>query len=163
MKRIVCACWTHFGWNEVRWQRYWLGLTAVDGNGTLGLDGAWQNSRAEMDDQDTVYRSFGRAVANCRKRLSMTQLELAKVVGLSRGSIAHIEKGSQKVFLHHAYQLAEALELESIHELLATQRLSKEPMSGSRIRISADGKLSRDLRDQVRSAVGTTIKGNEEE
>lgn len=93
----------------------------------------------------------------------MTQMDLAKSVGLSRGSIAHIEKGTQKVFLHHAYQLADALELESIHELLATKLLSKEPISGSRIKISTDGKLSRDLRDQVRSAVGTTIKGNEEE
>lgn len=115
-----------------------------------------------MDDPDSVYRAFGRAVANRRKRLEMTQLDLAKLVGLSRGSIAHIEKGTQKVFLHHAYQIAEALEIGSVHELLATQRVMNETSSVPKFKISADGRLSRNLRDQVRTAVGSTIKSAEE-
>ncbi|WP_115367641.1 helix-turn-helix domain-containing protein [Alteripontixanthobacter maritimus] len=116
-----------------------------------------------MDNLESIYRAFGRAVANRRKQLQLTQLDLAKRVGLSRGSIAHIEKGTQKVFLHHVYGITEALELSSVHELLATQRVLDAPSTHLKFRISADGRLSRDLRDQVRTAVGTTIKGTDEE
>ncbi len=48
----------------------------------------------------------------------MTQLELAQKTGLSRASIANIERGQQNVGLHHLYSIAHALEVAAISDLL---------------------------------------------
>lgn len=49
----------------------------------------------------------------------MTQARLAETLGLSRASIANIELGRQKVFLHHVPQIASALGVE-LSELIPT-------------------------------------------
>ena len=67
---------------------------------------------------DDIYRLLGEAVARRRKHLEMTQADLAKVVGLSRASIANIEVGRQKMLVHQAYALADALKLDSVGQLL---------------------------------------------
>ena len=53
-----------------------------------------------------MYREFGRRLRDARDKSGMSQLELAKSVGLARTSITNIEKGRQNFTLHMAYQLA---------------------------------------------------------
>lgn len=62
--------------------------------------------------------AFGKAVALRREELELTQAELAGLVGMSRASIANIEKGRQNVLLHHAYDLAAALKMAKVGDLL---------------------------------------------
>lgn len=69
--------------------------------------------------------AFGRGVAQRRDELGLTQAELAGLTGLSRASIASIEKGRQNVLLHQVYDLANALRLHRVGDLLpARHRLS---------------------------------------
>jgi transcriptional regulator with XRE-family HTH domain len=62
--------------------------------------------------------AFGSAVAKRRDELGMTQAELSGLTGLSRASIASIEKGRQNVLLHHVYDLAQALRFRHVGDLL---------------------------------------------
>lgn len=62
--------------------------------------------------------AFGKAIAKRREELEMTQEDLAGLVGISRASIANIEKGRQNVLLHHVYGLAEALKMPRVGDLL---------------------------------------------
>lgn len=69
-------------------------------------------------DEVRIYKIFGRRVADRRAQLGLTQQELSNRVELSRGSIANIERGYQKLLLHQVYRLAEALALKDPWELL---------------------------------------------
>lgn len=83
-------------------------------------------------DEEALYQSLGEAVAARRKQLGLKQLDLAKKIGLSRASVANIEVGRQKIMLHQAFRLAEALDLQSINELVpsvSSRRTEKEPIS----------------------------------
>lgn len=62
--------------------------------------------------------AFGRAIAQRREELDLTQADLAGLVGMSRASIANIEKGRQNVLLHHVYDLAAALEMPKVGDIL---------------------------------------------
>ena len=70
---------------------------------------------------EAIYKAFGRVVATRRKKLELTQAELAARVGMSRASVANIESGRQNVLLHHVYSLASALEFSKISDLLPAQ------------------------------------------
>jgi len=60
-------------------------------------------------DADTLYAEFGRLVREHRRRLRLTQIQLATHVGLTRTSITNIEQGRQKVLLHQVFAIAESL------------------------------------------------------
>ena len=78
--------------------------------------------------KELIHKAFGQAVAIRRKQQgNMTQMELAQKTGLSRASIANIERGQQNVGLHHLYSIANALEIAEISDLLP-------PLSIGRIR-----------------------------
>lgn len=64
----------------------------------------------EMD----LYVALGRKVAAARKRLGLTQAELATQISLTRASVANIETGRQRVMLHDVFAIVEALEGKSI-------------------------------------------------
>lgn len=72
--------------------------------------------------QEEIYKPLGEAVAKRRKALGMTQEELASRVGLSRASIANIEVGRQKMLVHQLCAVADALELDSVEQLLPLRR-----------------------------------------
>jgi transcriptional regulator with XRE-family HTH domain len=69
-------------------------------------------------DEDDLYRALGESVAARRRALRKTQAEVAATLGLSRASLANMERGRQKVLLHQVYRLAEALELGDVRKLL---------------------------------------------
>lgn len=57
-------------------------------------------------------------MAKRREELKLTQAKLSGLTGLSRASIASIEKGRQNVLLHHVYDLAQALRLRHVGDLM---------------------------------------------
>jgi transcriptional regulator with XRE-family HTH domain len=81
---------------------------------------------ASMDDMD-VYLQFGRKVAAARKGKGMTQADLAKMVSLTRASVANIETGRQRVMLHDVFAIVAALGGRSILEFVP-ERIAPESM-----------------------------------
>lgn len=47
--------------------------------------------------QGVFYEALGRLIARARRAANVTQAELARAIGLSRSSVANIEKGRQPV------------------------------------------------------------------
>lgn len=69
-----------------------------------------------MDDSK-IYAALGELVRKHRETQEMSQEALGKRIGLSRASVANIEKGRQRIPLHHLYRLAQALGVNA-HTLL---------------------------------------------
>ncbi len=63
-------------------------------------------------DERALYERIGGLVAQRRKALEHSQETLAPLVGISRASLANIEKGRQRILLHQLYALANALKLQ---------------------------------------------------
>lgn len=77
---------------------------------------------------DSFYEEFGKLLQKARlprssRSTKLTQAELAEAVGLSRASVANIERGQQRVQLHIVVQLAEVLGIE-VGELIPQQNAS---------------------------------------
>lgn len=77
-------------------------------------------------DEATLYQDLGRAVAQRRAELKLTQEAVAKRAGISRASLANIEVGRQKVLVHQLYRIANALSLDSPSKLLPLATASTE-------------------------------------
>jgi transcriptional regulator with XRE-family HTH domain len=78
-----------------------------------------------------IYRLVGSRIAARRKELRLKQVEVAAQIGLTRASLANIEKGRQKVMLHQIYRIAEALRIETILDLVPrrfSEDLSDQPV-----------------------------------
>ncbi|WP_316173357.1 MULTISPECIES: helix-turn-helix transcriptional regulator [unclassified Bradyrhizobium] len=65
-----------------------------------------------------IYRIVGAGLAARRKKLRLKQQEVADQIGLTRASLANIERGRQKIMLHQIYRLASALKAEAITDLV---------------------------------------------
>lgn len=65
-----------------------------------------------------IYRVLGAKIAHRRKELRLKQAEVAEKIGLTRASLANMEKGRQKIMLHQLYRIAAALSVESILDLV---------------------------------------------
>lgn len=79
---------------------------------------------------DSFYQRFGEAVARHRNVKAMTQADLARKLGMSRASLANIERGEQRVYLHQAIQMAGELGLEDMSELIPhNKRLEAPPLA----------------------------------
>jgi transcriptional regulator with XRE-family HTH domain len=68
---------------------------------------------------EPLYRSIGAAIRAKRRQRDWTQEVLAKKLMISRGTLANIESGRQRILVHQLYALAAALELKPI-DLLPT-------------------------------------------
>src|SRR3954464_11581366 len=100
---------------------------------------------------ETEYNVFGSFVKSQRESRGLSQDDLAKLLDLSRVSVANIEGGRQRVLLHQAFQLAKALDisLENIQSESTKRRIDH------RIdQVSAEGnsKLSTALAEARRKA-----------
>jgi transcriptional regulator with XRE-family HTH domain len=82
-----------------------------------------------------LYIAFGQAVAASRQG-RMTQLQLARAAGISRASVANIERGEQRVYIHHMLAIANSLEV-TVQDLLpsATAFL---PYAPAKVSVSGD-------------------------
>ena len=101
-------------------------------------------------DEALLYRRFGELVRSYRHRLSLSQVELGTAIGLTRASIANIEKGRQRIPLHHLFRLAAALKVEAA--LLLPRRLSP---AGAEPEIKSAMKLTQREQDQIARVVGS--------
>jgi transcriptional regulator with XRE-family HTH domain len=55
---------------------------------------------------EPVYRLFGARIEQLRTLLGRTQEETAKTLNISRGSLANIETGKQRILLHDVEKFA---------------------------------------------------------
>jgi len=102
---------------------------------------------------DPRYLTFGEAMAFRRRQLKLKQSDLAARVRMSRASIANIERGRQNVLLHHACDIAAALQLARVDDLLpAEPRASLEDQV---LAVSADvsAKAKAQLTDMIANAL----------
>ena len=61
---------------------------------------------------EPIYRLIGAKIEQTRNFFGWTQLDLAKKVHLSRGSIANIELGRQRILLHDIEKFATAFNMQ---------------------------------------------------
>jgi transcriptional regulator with XRE-family HTH domain len=64
------------------------------------------------DETDFIYGELGRRIKAVRKGLRLSQESLSRSIGLSRASIANIERGRQRLPLHVLYEISKALRIE---------------------------------------------------
>ena len=102
--------------------------------------------------KDEFYRLVGERIAQARRRQQLTQKGLAPAIGLSRASVANVEKGRQAVALHVLVKLSQALGVpvadlipsdcevsasseikQRLSELSSTERAWAETVLGSQI------------------------------
>src|SRR5205823_15050927 len=88
-----------------------------------------------------LYRKFGRKVAELRTDAQLTQADCARKIGISRASLANIERGEQRVYLHQLLSLAEAFGMNSLDGLLPPDARAA-PKSQADVTVSGD-KISR--------------------
>jgi len=113
-------------------------------------------------DEASIYHAFGRAVAARRTAIGKTQAKLAEEVGISRGSIANIELGNQKVFLHHVLAISAALGLESPQQILPSREPFLAGRSTTRPRVTGTRRLTPQQRSQI-EAIALTLLAQEPE
>lgn len=65
-----------------------------------------------MIGREEFCKRFGKLLAQRRMEARMSQRDVADALGLSRASIANIERGRQSVSLHMVYLIADVLERE---------------------------------------------------
>ena len=68
--------------------------------------------------REQFYVEFGAKLATARRFAGLTQNELASKIGISRGALANVEAGRQRVLLHQLLEFADALGLRSFAELM---------------------------------------------
>jgi transcriptional regulator with XRE-family HTH domain len=73
---------------------------------------------------ESIYPEIGALIRRRRKKLKLTQEQLAGHLGISRASVANMEIGRQKVLVHQIYALASALQVTPSDLLPSTQRLT---------------------------------------
>ena len=95
---------------------------------------------------ESEYPFFGEFIAKCRDRQGLSQEDLARLLDLSRVSIANIEGGRQRVLLHQVLQFAKVLKF-SLSDFQAEADRSKleQEIRGRSISVQAqlNGVLSK--------------------
>ena len=78
------------------------------------------------DGERAFYLTFGRMLAEARRKRHISQEMLADELGLSRTSITNIEKGRQPVQLYSIYRIARLLRAD-VKELLPSPAVFDRP------------------------------------
>lgn len=72
-----------------------------------------------------IQTAFGLSVRACRKRLSLSQEELAAISGLHRTYIGSIERGERNVTLQNIFVLAQSLRTSAADLINETEKNSR--------------------------------------
>jgi transcriptional regulator with XRE-family HTH domain len=92
-----------------------------------------------LSDEAGFYEQVGARVAAVRRgKRKLTQQALASMVSLSRTSIANIEKGRQKLLLHHFVDIAEALQVDLLELVPPRKHEGLEAMQSSLAELPAN-------------------------
>lgn len=104
---------------------------------------------------EVFYRELGRRLAARRRGIDATQADVADRLGTSRASVANIEAGRQKLQVHQLYDLARALRIEDLAQLIPTQVVSppEETALDARHEVSAVQRAQ--IEGMLRSAVAS--------
>lgn len=78
-----------------------------------------------MGEYGYIYREIGDSINRLRTAKGLSQEKLADILGVTRTSIIHIEKGRQKAPLDKLYFIAEILDVD-IFELLPPMKRPKD-------------------------------------
>ena len=98
--------------------------------------------------RDQLYRSVGQKIASARDG-NLTQLELARRIGMSRPALANIERGEQQIYLHQLIAIADALQRE-LTDFLPSEAFT--PVAIAKVSVSGD-KLNRAQERTVKELV----------
>lgn len=107
-----------------------------------------------MSDME-LYRRLGRAVAERRQALDLTQSDVAEKLGLSRASLANLENGRQRILLHQLFALVNVLKLKSILDLVPKTWVPPEPLPEIEV---SDSTLSPQQQSAVKSMVASASR-----
>jgi transcriptional regulator with XRE-family HTH domain len=99
-----------------------------------------------VQNRELLYREFGIALANERRRKHYSQAQFGAKVGLSRTSITNIECGRQPIQLHQLYLFASTLQID-VSKLLPKEAALAEIVSAA----SADNKKSDYIAEVVKA------------
>lgn len=100
-----------------------------------------------------LYRKFGRRLAELRNNAKLTQSDFARKIGISRASVANIERGEQRVYLHQLLSVADALNLNGLDTLVPAD-LGATPKLRAEVTVSGD-KISRAQERAIKELVGS--------
>lgn len=75
-----------------------------------------------------INAQFGKQLARVRRVKNISQAELARRMGVSRATIANLERGRQNVQLHQMYSLASHLDAPVSELMPAMRELTLSPM-----------------------------------
>ncbi len=122
-------------------------------------------------DEEMLYRLIGEKIRQARQRVSkgkgISQMKLAKMLGLSRASIVNIEAGRQRPPLHVIWEIAEKLDTEAAHLIPQKDeyRKSGDPVTLDRDTIAqieaaanGDSSTKRSLTEFISRAKSKTAK-----
>ncbi|PHO05739.1 transcriptional regulator [Rhodobacteraceae bacterium 4F10] len=114
--------------------------------------------------KEQIYKAFGDAIATRRRQMKLTQNGLAKKTGMSRASIANIERGRQNVALHHIYSLAGSLEVARVSDLLPamTKPTKREEETMITLDTPVTPKVHAQANDFMNSILGQSAKKKSE-
>ena len=80
-----------------------------------------------------LYHRIGRVVAKRRGELGLTQSDVAERLGLSRASLANLESGRQRIMVHQLFALVNALQFQSILDLVPQTWVLPGPLPEIRV------------------------------
>ena len=100
--------------------------------------------------KDELYKSIGQRIASAREG-KMTQLELARRIGMSRPAVANIERGEQQIYAHQLIAIAEKLSVD-LGDLIPSDPYI--PISKANVSVSGD-KLNRSQERAVKELVSS--------
>lgn len=111
--------------------------------------------------QEALNRTIGKALAERRRAAEKRQADVARECGISRSSLANIEKGRQSLSLFLLYQIAEALDVADPRSLLPKGVPAERhpPTSSPPVHIRAGSEsLSEAQLAQVADVVSKTVR-----